>query len=60
LKFETSFVTEQSPSERKKRATDDGTKRSTKRFGSGRQHQAYTMEQDSWEKDNDDEQYGTG
>jgi hypothetical protein len=40
--------------------TDDGTKRSTKRFESGRQHQAYTMEQDSWEKDNDDEQYGTG
>ncbi len=43
------FVTDKSPSTKKKRTPDEGLKRGVKRFKSGRARPMYSMEQDSWE-----------
>ncbi len=42
------FVTNISPSVKKKRTPEDGLKRGAKRFKAGRSRPAYSMEQDTW------------
>jgi hypothetical protein len=43
------FVTNKSPSIKKRRTPEDGPKRGGKRFMSGRSRSVYSMEQDTWE-----------
>jgi hypothetical protein len=49
------FIKDKSMSTKMKRTPDEGPKRGVKRFKSGRSRPVYSMEQDSWEEENYEE-----
>ena len=54
------FVTNKSPSVKKRRTPEDEMKRGAKRFKAGRSRPTYSMEQDTWDDEGYEEADDTG